>query len=145
MIITDKTQLARFVEPFVAGGFSHGMRHGATETGYDFRLGKPVVTTKGAAVCVSLEKFKLPSDVMGMVVDKGTLVRQGIHLTSSVLAPGWHGHLVFGIDMFGRKRKIDIPAGFPIGSVVFMKMSTPAVYEGKYQDQAIDGPLGDLG
>jgi dCTP deaminase len=70
------------------------------------------------------------------VLDKSTLVRQGITVQNTIAEPGWRGHLTLEVVNHTRSH-IVIPVGAPIAQVVFETLDEPTLqpYEGKYQAQ----------
>lgn len=143
----------------------HGVSHGLGEVGYDIRIKqdvyfKPatyhaftndlvrpptvVVGSESAkfgnfTLASTVEEFKMPDHLMGIVHDKSTWARKGLSVFNTVIEPGWRGFLTLELVHHGRE-PLHIPAGSGIAQVVFHQVSVPARYEGKYQDQA-DEPV----
>jgi dCTP deaminase len=87
----------------------------------------------------SVEEFEMPPDLMGILHDKSTWIRQGLMIGNTVLEPGWKGFLT--LELFYRgEGALVIPAGAGIGQVIFHQVKNPSWYEGKYQGQA-DEPV----
>ena len=126
--------------------------YGLTECGYDIRLledihftGKggdhPAVSINGKmeegymALGSSIERFEMPNDLMGRVLNKSTWARKGLDASMTTnIEPGWRGHLTIELIYHGYD-DLRIPAGSGICQVIFEKLANPAQYEGKYQDQ----------
>lgn len=138
----------------------HGVSYGLGEVGYDIRVkqqiifGKkdgcrvvevadiengvtvnPVLELGTFALASAIEKFQMPSNLVGIVHDKSTWARQGLSVFNTVIEPGWHGFLTLELVYHGGKHLV-IPAGAGIAQVVFHELSERASYNGKYQDQA---------
>lgn len=82
----------------------------------------------------SIEEFNMPNDLMGVVHDKSTNVREGIQVFNTVIEPGWKGFLTLEIAFHGNKA-ITLEAGTPIAQVIFHQVLNPTEYKGKYQNQ----------
>ena len=111
------------IKPFEEKLVSNGISHGLSSMGYDVRcsddfkiftnVNSSIVdpkkfdessfnTVKGSeilippnsfALAASLEYFKLPSTILGLVTGKSSYLRCGINTPSSVLEPGWEGQI----------------------------------------------------
>lgn len=120
----------------------HGVSYGLSEAGYDIRIKQEVRYERGQRGLVlasAIEKFQMPSDLVGIVHDKSTWARQGLSVLNTVIEPGWRGFLTLELVYHGHKDLI-IPAGAGIAQVLFHQTEVLTTYEGKYQDQA-DGPV----
>lgn len=114
-------------------GFSWGL----TECGYDIRIKQSVWMFWGRrfVLASSIERFKLPPDLMGRVMNKSTWARLGVDASMGTnLEPGWEGYLTIELR-YVRKRPLFIPAGVGIAQVIFETLAQPASYDGKYQGQ----------
>jgi dCTP deaminase len=142
---------------------ANGVSHGLAEVGYDIRIKQEIqfrpsridgcvyirsfcpVTTEerfddGRFILASaMEEFKMPDGLMGIVHDKSSWARKGLSVFNTVIEPGWRGFLTLELVYHGSELLV-IPAGSGIAQVVFHQVSVPAVYDGKYQDQA-DRPV----
>lgn len=115
-----------------------GNSGGLGPCGYDVTLEKALVIEPGDFVLVATtEHFVLPNDVMFVVHDKSTWIRQGVSVHNTVAEPGWRGFLTLEVAHHGTKQ-IHVPAGCSIAQVVFQLLDdeTDEPYQGKYQDQA---------
>lgn len=86
----------------------------------------------------SLEKFKMPNNLVGFVKDKSTLARQGISVFNTVIEPGWSGYLTLEIAYLRPDKEPPVLLyGQPIAQIMFAKLSTELSegYAGKYMDQ----------
>lgn len=136
------------------------MTYGLGPCGYDIRIGKidrkvwigessvpyndPSYPTVKAwtvrpndfILLSSLERIRLPYDLVGYVRDKSTLARRGLALQNTVLEPGWEGYITLELSNHGAD-DVRIEEGMPIGQVMFELLDQPTnkPYTGKYQDQ----------
>lgn len=168
MIINGKALLADppISEMFTSKQKHNGVSHGLSEVGYDIRIkqdvwfnppgyhftGSPLSGPfhmvgsenprwhSGNFVLASaIEQFDMPNDLMGIVHDKSTWARQGLSVFNTVIEPGWSGFLTLELVYHGNQ-PLHIPAGSGIAQVVFHRITQPASYSGKYQNQA-DEPV----
>lgn len=86
---------------------------------------------------ISVEKFDLPNNVIGIPIGKSTYARYGILADITALEPGWKGYLTIAIDNLG-KLPVMIYANEGIAQIVFhMGEDVDVSYAdrgGKYQD-----------
>lgn len=128
--------------------------YGLTECGYDLRIAEdihftgkwntdlhPMVQVNGInhdgilALGSSMEKFNMPTNLMGRVLNKSTWARQALDASMTTnIEPGWRGHLTIELLYHGMD-DLFIPAGTGICQVIFELIQEPALYVGKYQDQ----------
>lgn len=128
----------RPVEPFVertvhADGMSYGLSH----AGYDVRIAEHVyLKPHGFKLASTMERFQMPSSMVGMVHDKSSWARRGLSLFNTVIEPGWYGYLTLEL-VNNSDYAIIIDAGMPIAQIVFMHLTEPTElpYKGKYQNQ----------
>jgi dCTP deaminase len=134
----------------------NGVSHGLAEVGYDIRIKQQVSFYPSAGfsrvarvepglepfyadgnfvLASAMEEFQMPSHLMGIVHDKSTWARRGLSVFNTVIEPGWRGFLTLELVYHGPE-PLHIEAGSGIAQVVFHQLSVPALYEGKYQDQA---------
>lgn len=127
------------IEPFLERHVHPaGMSYGLSHAGYDVRIAEGVHLDHGRFELAStIERFMMPTNLVGMVHDKSSWARQGLSLFNTVIEPGWHGYLTLELVYHGIM-PIHIPAGTPIAQIVFMWLSEPteSPYAGKYQNQA---------
>ncbi len=106
-------------------------------TSYDIRVGKKaiiggqgkemdltseslVIDPGSYAGIISLEKIKLPNNVLAQIGSKRKFSYEGlILLTGSVIDPGYEGHLLFGLYNASTKRVV-IPTRTKICNIVFV-------------------------
>lgn len=148
---------------------SNGRSYGLSEVGYDIRLKQRVVFEPYSAwkslgiregvwihtvtvdtdsiegnfcLASSIEEFQMPDNIVGIVHDKSTNIREGIQVFNTVIEPGWNGFLTLELAFHGNK-KVVLEAGTPIAQVIFSEIMIPIKYEGKFQNQP-DMPVGAI-
>ena len=86
----------------------------------------------------SVEYFKMPSDVLGIVLGKSTYARSGIIVNVTPLEPGWEGYVTIEVGN-GTPLPAKVYANEGIAQVIFFQGEAPAVSyadkQGKYQKQ----------
>lgn len=133
------------LEPFIERSVAHGMSYGLSVAGYDVRIAQDITIGPGEFILAStLERFAMPTDIIGKVHDKSTWARRGIAVQNTIIEPGWRGFLTLEITNHG-KSFIDFSEGMPIAQIVFQRLEQAAEspYSGKYQDQSF-GPVGAI-
>lgn len=78
-------------------------------------------------LAVTLEKVKIPADMMGRLEGRSSLGRMGIvvHSTASVFHPGWNGNCVLELGNLGRMA-VALTPGMRICAMTFEELSSPA-------------------
>lgn len=135
-----------------------GTTFGQSVAGYDIRLDQNRWLVPGRTVLgSSMEYFRMPNNVVGIVHDKSTWARRGVFVQNTVIEPGWDGFLTLEftynpvlteedqeIIQSGKTRMsfhTEVPAmlvkGSPIAQVVFhyTDEETEGYGNGKYQNQ----------
>lgn len=114
----------------------HGVSYGMSEAGYDIRIKQDVwlYPFKRFALASSIEKFRMPYDLVGIVHDKSTWARRKLSVFNTVIESGWNGFLTLELVYHGWK-PLHIPAGAGIAQVIFHQTTDKATYSGKYQNQ----------
>lgn len=123
--------------PFCERTRSHGMTYGLGPAGYDVRIAETMRLYPGAFQLAStLERFAMPSDVLGKVADKSTWARRGLVVQNTIVEPGWRGYLTLELANHSAEI-IGLEAGMPIAQIILhlLDESTEQPYAGKYQDQ----------
>ncbi len=125
------------IDPFYERTVENGMTYGLGPAGYDIRLANAAyLGPKGFQLGHSMEKFAIPDNIVGMVMDKSSWARRGLSLFNTILEPGWRGFLT--LEMVNHSNAaLVIPPGSPIAQIIFMELDHPTLfpYSGKYQDQ----------
>lgn len=89
-------------------------------------------------LCRSVEYFRIPENVLAIVVGKSTYARCGLIVNCTPMEPGWHGHLTIELHNASR-HSIRVYANEGIAQAVFYRGNRPAVTyadkQGKYQGQ----------
>lgn len=115
----------------------HGLSYGLGPGGYDIRVAEGFTMWPGRfKLASSVEQFRMPDNVTGMVCDKSTWIRRGLSVHNTVIEPGWSGYLTLELKMVGWGWA-RVHAGSPIAQIVFSFLDnyTEAPYRGKYQGQ----------
>ena len=78
-------------------------------------------------LAVTLEKVKIPTDLMGRLEGRSSLGRLGIvvHSTASIFDPGWDGKPVLELGNLGRMA-VSLTVGMRICAMTFEELSSPA-------------------
>lgn len=126
-----------------------GVTYGLSSAGYDVRVEfdsgghRPEWFLRPGEFLLAstVERFNLPSQVVGFVHDKSSWARRGLAVQNTVIEPGWEGWLTLELTNHG-PHPLLIKRGQGIAQVVFQWLDEPTVqpYEGKYQDQS-RGPV----
>jgi len=122
----------------------NGKSYGLSASSYDVRIAHNLMLNSGqSSLAHTVENFRIPTNVVGYVVDKSTYARRFITAFNTLLDPGWEGNLTLELVNLG-DRSINIHAGDPIVQIVFhwLDEHTDRPYDGKYmyQTPAAHGP-----
>jgi dCTP deaminase len=114
----------------------HGVSFGLSEAGYDIRIAQDITLHpfKRFSLASTVEHFAMPDNLIGVVHDKSTWIRQGLMVGNSLIEPGWRGFLTLELVYHGWG-VLRIPAGAGIAQVLFHQTMEKALYTGKYQHQ----------
>lgn len=139
MILSAQSILNRtgMIEPFCPRTVLNGMSYGLSCAGYDIRIKEfAVVRANDFVLATTVERFKFPSDVMGMLCDKSTWARRGLAVQNTIFEPGWEGYPTLELSNHGGV-PITVKAGMPIAQMIFHLLDQPTIapYTGKYQNQ----------
>lgn len=139
MILSAQTiRRSIVIEPFCERTVEHGMSYGLSGAGYDLRIKDRIFLRAGEfKLATTIERFEFPDDVMGMLADKSSWARCGVALQNTIFEPGWRVYPTLELSNHGF-RNIRIPAGAPVGQMIFMRLDAPTERPygaGKYQDQ----------
>lgn len=89
-------------------------------------------------LCRSLERFKIPEDVVCVVVGKSTYARCGLIVNVTPLEPDWEGHITIELSNTA-EYPIRVYANEGIAQILFYRGKRPdttyADRKGKYQNQ----------
>jgi len=152
MILSGRTiQQLQIMDPFYGRTRHEGMTFGCGPAGYDVRVEfdgdgfqQEISLQTGQFMLAStVERFKMPRDVMGIVHDKSTWARLGLAVQNTVIEPGWEGWLTLELTNHGPKPLL-INRLMPIAQIIFHFVDDDTNgYEGKYQDQK-RGPVAPI-
>jgi len=98
-----------------------------------------VIPPHSYALGVSLERFSLPNNVIGICVGKSTYARCGLVVNTTPLEPGWEGNLVLEFAN-NANLPIRLYVNEGIAQVIFFESDDPCLTSyadrsGKYQHQ----------
>ncbi|NJE42603.1 dCTP deaminase [Thermococcus sp. GR6] len=98
------------------------------------REGKVVIPPKGYALILTLERIKLPDDVMGDMKLRSSLAREGLMGSFAWVDPGWDGNLTLGI-FNASDEPVELAYGERFVQIAFIRLEGPAKnpYRGNYQ------------
>lgn len=142
MILSGQTiYLLNIVTPFserteIETSTGRKLSYGVSLAGYDVRTDQKLHLHQGSfRLASTMEHFKMPKNVVGVVHDKSSWARQGIAVQNTVLEPGWRGFLTMELTNHS-ERTVIIEAGWPVAQILFHYIDQPTEgYQGKYQDQ----------
>ncbi|WP_461865626.1 dCTP deaminase [Thermococcus sp.] len=118
--------------------------------GYDLRIGKEAmvggrfvnveeegkvtIPPKEYALILTLERIKLPNDVMGDMKLRSSLAREGLLGSFAWVDPGWDGNLTLAV-FNSSNNKIELVYGERFVQIAFIRLEEPAQnpYRGNYQ------------
>ena len=143
MILPDwKIRKEILIEPF--------SEESLQPAGYDLRVGEEayvegkVVDVKGEGkvsispgsyvLVLTLERVKLPDDVMGDMKLRSSLAREGLLGSFAWVDPGWDGKLTLGIYNASHE-VVELEYGERFVQIAFVRLEGPArkPYQGNYQ------------
>lgn len=123
--------------PFFEKTKYNGMTYGLGAASYDVRIGQEIIlNSNGFCLASTLEHFKMPNNLVGIVHDKSTWARLGLTVQNTVIDPGFKGGLTLELTNHGNGQ-IHIVKGTPIAQIIFhlLDQETEIPYNGKYQNQ----------
>lgn len=104
---------------------------------YDCRIaGNLLIPVRQSRLAVTMERFCLPSNICGSVLDKSSWARVFVSAFNTHLDPGWEGFLTVELTNLGEEA-VELLDGDPIVQVKFEWLDEPTElpYRGKYQNQ----------
>ena len=168
--IKQEVEANRLIDPFIPRSVRQGViSYGLGPYGYDIRLhhtyksprvhngpldphhiGEEHYETRSAeAITIppgsyilgrSLEYFRMPARVLGLVFGKSTYARCGVLVNVTPLEPEWEGYITISIaNVSGRP--VVVHPGQGIAQVIFLESDGPPLFsykdlKGKYDGQA---------
>ena len=164
-LVEEQDMINPFVDKSIAQGISHGLNSFGFDLrcGDEFKIFTNIkgatadpknftednfVTVKGEgsilippnsfALASSLEYFKMPRNVTGLVTAKSTYARCGLGTPPTVLEAGWHGNLVLEFSNH-TSNSIRLYANSGAAQILFFQGEDPEISyadrKGKYQGQ----------
>tara|TARA_Y100001970_G_scaffold54268_1_gene68787 strand:- start:3711 stop:4262 length:552 start_codon:yes stop_codon:yes gene_type:complete len=161
----EENMISPFVNKSISKGISHGLNSFGYDLrcGTEFKIFTNIkgatadpknfsednfITVKGEesilippnsfALASSLEYFKMPRNVTGLVTAKSTYARCGLGTPPTVLEAGWHGNLVLEFSNH-TSNLIRLYANSGAAQILFFQGEQPEISyadrEGKYQGQ----------
>lgn len=140
--------ISNMIVPFTERGVVNGKSFGLSTNGYDIRLSKFLIDDEEKTGTVemhpgdfllasSIERFKMPIDVAGIVHDKSTWARLGLCVQNTIAEAGWEGWLTLELTNHHPTNILKLSSGDAIAQLVFHFLDQPSEqpYSGKYQDQ----------
>lgn len=125
------------IVPFVERGVFDGRSYGLSACTYDCRIAQRCVLRHEVPELVStVERFCLPANVCGSLLDKSSLARRSVSAFNTHLDPGWEGFLTVELVNLGFEC-VELVAGAPLCQIKFewLDEETELPYRGKYQNQ----------
>lgn len=149
--VTTDFKTGEMIRPFSEKGIQNGMSYGLSQCGYDIRVKLPddyphyvdesdnhsiMLYSRTFILVSSVERIKMPHDLVAIVHDKSSWARKGLAVQNTVLEPGWEGWITLELTNHS-DRTIIIHQGDPIAQLLFYKLDEPTdiPYNGKYQNQ----------
>lgn len=144
-ILSDRTIreicLSRdMIEPFCERTVFEGKSYGLSCAGYDVRIAETIFLEPNGRssfkLASTMERFRMPNNVIGRVCDKSTWARLGLAVQNTILECGWEGYLTLELSN-NSQYQIIINSGSPIAQITFEFLDRPAErpYNGKYNNQ----------
>ncbi len=164
-LVEDEDMISPFVDKSVSHGISHGLNSFGFDLrcGEEFKIFTNIkgatadpknftednfITVNGEssilippnsfALASSLEYFKMPRNITGLVTAKSTYARCGLGTPPTVLEAGWHGNLVLEFSNH-TSNSIRLYANSGAAQILFFQGDPPEVSyadrKGKYQGQ----------
>ncbi|NJE09851.1 dCTP deaminase [Thermococcus sp. MAR1] len=96
--------------------------------------GRVAIPPKTYALILTLERIKLPDDVMGDMKLRSSLAREGLLGSFAWVDPGWDGNLTLGIYN-ASDEPVELAYGERFVQIAFIRLEGPAKspYRGNYQ------------
>lgn len=98
-----------------------------------------IVPPNGCILSWSVERFRVPDDILCVVLGKSTYARVGLVVNTTPGEPGWEGHWTLELSNT-TPLPVRVYAGEGIAQVLFYQLSSPpettySTRGGKYQNQ----------
>jgi dCTP deaminase len=131
------------ISPFVERGVANGKSYGLSACTYDCRIDQNLILgPRDAALASTMERFSIPKNVCGSVLDKSTYARVFITAFNTHLDPGWGEEMDGGcwltIELVNLgNATVEFQNGDPVCQIKFEWLDEPTElpYHGKYSKQ----------
>ena len=123
--------------PLYAGAINPKVYEASAWLEVEAQEGSPfVLPAHSFCLAVSVERFVMPPDILGIALGKSTYARSGVFSLITPLEPEWEGQLVIEIANAGPLPVLIYPEE-GIAQVIFIRGKQPAqgYSSSKYQDQ----------
>lgn len=137
MILSGKTiERLEIIQPFSPRTKRFGKSYGVSVAGYDVRSANELILHPGeSGLTITMEKFKMPKNVVGFLHPKSTWARDFVWVPTVVIEPGWEGYLTVAVSNLNQDANAIIRVGEPLAQVVFHFTDEETEgYTGKYQN-----------
>lgn len=144
MVLSGQTiKKLNILDPFEKRSQFADLSYGCGPAGYDVRVEfdgvgfqkEMILFPNDFRLASTVERFTMPSDVIGIVHDKSTWARKGLTVQNTVIEPGWEGWLTLELTNHS-KEPITLLRGMPIAQVLFHYVEGEVIqYDGKYHNQ----------
>ncbi len=130
--------LEAMITPFTERGVVSGKSYGLSACTYDCRIDQDlIIFPRRAELASTIERFALPHNVCGSVLDKSSWARLFVSAMNTHLDPGWTGWLT--LELINHSDNIvSLNKGDPVCQIKFEWLDEPTdlPYVGrKYSDQ----------
>lgn len=113
------------LDPFVERGVQNGRSYGLSACTYDCRISDGLIIPVGQGrLAATMERFAIPPNVCGSVLDKSTWARVFVTAFNTHLDPGWEGYLTVELVNLGTE-VAEYQPGDPVCQVKFEWLDEP--------------------
>lgn len=84
------------------------------------------------------EVIRIPSNAIGLVFQRSSLMRSGVVMFTSVWDSGYVGKGKSGMYVFEMDRAFEVVEGERIAQLIFVDAEKTELYKGQYQNEGID-------
>ena len=155
MLLADKQIHSRILNKGLLTPYStqknvyKGVSWGLSSVSYDLRLDKlrscigdrQVIHPGEFLLGCTLERIKMPNNIVGLIKDKSTWARRGLSVFNTLIDPGFEGQITLELKNQGNEM-LKLPYGIGIAQIMFFECGEcENPYGGKYQGQSgVTGP-----
>lgn len=113
------------ITPIVERGVRNGRSFGLSACSVDVRIDQDITLTPGDIALVStMERFDLPTNVCGHVLDKSSYARIFVSAFNTLLDAGWDGYLTIELVNLGTTTVV-YERGDPVAQIQFHWLDEP--------------------